>query len=83
MDAGFTIQRASLPRPGPVAYWLDLRAVAVEETRQGDGNRIRLRLTYQSFYAALDARTLEMPGASLARVTAKPGISRVRASRAA
>ncbi|GJE62540.1 hypothetical protein MPOCJGCO_4673 [Methylobacterium trifolii] len=83
VDAGFTIQRASLPRPGPVAYWLDLRAVAVEETRQGDGNRIRLRLTYQSFYAALDARTLEMPGFAVTLASEAPGISRVRASRAA
>ncbi|MFG5120443.1 nonribosomal peptide synthetase MxaA [Methylorubrum sp. POS3] len=62
VDPGFTLQRPSLPKPGPVTYWLDLRSVAVEERREGDATLIRLRLTYQSFYAALDSRTLEVPG---------------------
>lgn len=61
-DPGFALQRASLPRPGPVTYWLDLHAVAVDETISGSARRVRLRLTYQTFYAALDARTLEVPG---------------------
>ncbi|MCZ7153695.1 hypothetical protein, partial [Salmonella enterica] len=26
-DPGFTLQRPSLPKPGPVTYWLDLRDV--------------------------------------------------------
>ncbi|MFD1355586.1 nonribosomal peptide synthetase MxaA, partial [Methylorubrum suomiense] len=62
VDPGFTLQRPSLPKPGPVTYWLDLRSVAIEERREGDATLIRLRLTYQSFYAALDSRTLEVPG---------------------
>ncbi len=61
-DPDFRLQRATLPRPGPVTYWLDLRAVAVDEAPAAGGRRVRLRLTYQSFYAALDARTLEVPG---------------------
>ncbi|WP_204314077.1 hypothetical protein, partial [Klebsiella aerogenes] len=43
-------------------YWLDLREVAVEEANVGGAARTRLRLTYQNFYAALDARSLEVPG---------------------
>lgn len=62
VDKGFSVQPASLPRPGPVTYWLDLRDIKVDETQQGDANRIRLALTYQSFYAALDARVMEIPG---------------------
>ncbi|MFY9292654.1 MAG: nonribosomal peptide synthetase MxaA [Methylorubrum rhodinum] len=62
VDPGFTVQRPSLPKPGPVTYWLDLRAVTVEERREGDATLIRLRLTYQDFYAALDSRTLDVPG---------------------
>ena len=61
VDPGFALQRASLPRPGPVTYWLDLREIGVEER----GGRLRLRLTYQTFYAALDARQLEVPGFSV------------------
>ncbi|GEP07081.1 nonribosomal peptide synthetase MxaA [Methylobacterium oxalidis] len=58
VDPGFVLQAASLPSPGPVAYWLDLRAVE----RETAGTRQRLRLTYQTFYAAIDARSLEVPG---------------------
>ncbi|GJD55915.1 nonribosomal peptide synthetase MxaA [Methylobacterium dankookense] len=57
-EPGFALQAASLPRPGPVTYWLDLRSVETESA----GTRHRLRLTYQTFYAAIDARTLEVPG---------------------
>ncbi|CAO4182287.1 nonribosomal peptide synthetase MxaA [Methylorubrum populi] len=62
-DPGFSLQRPSLPKPGPVAYWLDLKEVRAEEGWAGDGSTvIRLHLTYQDFYVALDARTLEVPG---------------------
>ena len=62
VDAGFTLQRASLPQAGPLAYWLDLRDLRVEETVTGDARRVRIFLTYQNFYAALDVRGLEIPG---------------------
>jgi len=67
VDAGFTLQAASLPQPGPQAYWLDLRDLRVadlgpEKTPEGEARRVRLFLTYQNFYAALDARPLEIPG---------------------
>lgn len=62
VDAGFTLQAASLPQPGPLAYWLDLRDLRVEETVTGDARRVRIVLTYQNFYAALDVRALEIPG---------------------
>lgn len=62
-DPGFSLERPSLPKPGPVTYWLDLRDVTTEESRGADGSHvIRLRLTYQDFYVALDARALEVPG---------------------
>lgn len=69
LEPGFTVQRASLPKPGPVTYWLDLRDVAVERVPGG----IRLRLTYQTFYAALDARRLDVPGFRVALADEKPG----------
>ena len=69
LEPGTTVQQASLPRPGPVTYWLDLRDVAVERITGG----LRLRLTYQSFYAALDARRLEVPGFTVALADETPG----------
>lgn len=62
VEPGFRVQAASLPQPGALTYWLDLRAIAVSHSATGDGQRVRLALTYQNFYAALDARTLEIPG---------------------
>ncbi len=59
---GFSPQGASLPRPGPLTYWLDLTRVAVAPGPVRDGNRLwRLSLTYQTFYAALDVRRLDIP----------------------
>jgi len=69
LEPGFTVQRASLPKPGPVTYWLDLRDVAVERRPGG----LRLRLTYQTFYAALDARRLDVPGLTIALADENPG----------
>ena len=59
---GFAPQAASLPKPGPLTYWLDLGSVAVAPGPLRDGNRLwRLSLTYQTFYAALDVRRLDIP----------------------
>ncbi|WP_342791832.1 nonribosomal peptide synthetase MxaA [Methylobacterium oryzihabitans] len=59
---GFAPQAASLPKPGPLTYWLDLTAVSVAPGPARDGNRLwRLSLTYQTFYAALDVRRLDVP----------------------
>ena len=59
---GVEIERGSLPRPGPVNYWLELRAVDIDESGTAVGTRVRITLTYQAFYAALDPRSLEVPG---------------------
>ncbi|TNC14032.1 nonribosomal peptide synthetase MxaA [Methylobacterium terricola] len=59
---GFAPQAASLPKPGPLTAWLDLTRVAVAPGPVRDGNRLwRLSLTYQTFYAALDVRRLDVP----------------------
>jgi mxaA protein len=62
---GYELQRASLPKPGPVAYWLDLVRLDVSETSAGSVKHWRLHLEYQNFYAALDVRTLVIPGFAL------------------
>ncbi len=69
VDPGFTLQRASLPAPGALTYWLDLRDITVEESP----GRVRLHLTYQNFYAALDARQIAIPGFSVSLESAAAG----------
>jgi len=59
------LDAASLPRPGPVNYWLDLTGLDVDEEAAGSGTRVRITLTYQAFYSALDPRQLTIPGFTL------------------
>lgn len=63
LKPGARLETASLPRPGPVNYWLELRSINVEE--RGGGTRIGISLEYQTFYSALDPRRLTIPGFSL------------------
>ena len=58
-DEGYTLVPASLPEPGPVTYWLDLKSI---ETREAGEGRYRIDLLYQTFYAPLGPRLLEVPG---------------------
>ena len=66
LDAPFTLDPASLPQPRAVDYWLDLRRAELRDdgVREGE-QRYRLELTYQSFYAALEPKRLEIPGFTL------------------
>ncbi|KQP29687.1 nonribosomal peptide synthetase MxaA [Methylobacterium sp. Leaf104] len=69
VEPGFRLQAASLPKPGALTYWLDLRDLDATASVHGDAQRLRLGLTYQTFYAALDARALEIPGFSVTFVS--------------
>jgi mxaA protein len=60
--SGYDLRRASLPKTGPVTYWLDLVRLDVVERSGGAVNHWRLHLEYQNFYAALDVRALVIPG---------------------
>jgi len=59
---GETLDLGSLPRPGPLNYWLELTSADVVEGRDGDDKLYRLSLLYQTFYAPLDPRRLTIPG---------------------
>ena len=58
----YAIEEPSLPHPGPIVYWLDLRRIDVT-SRSGPGatTRYTLHILYQNFYDALDARPQEIP----------------------
>jgi mxaA protein len=61
LTRGTEIESASLPHPGPITYWLDLRSIDVDERRAGGDQLIALKMVYQNFYDALDARPMEIP----------------------
>jgi mxaA protein len=60
-EPGQQLDEDSLPKPGPLNRWLELRRV---EIAPGPGGR-RLELEYQVFYAPLGVRTLRIPGFTL------------------
>lgn len=64
IDAGAEdrLDPATIPRPGPLAYWLELTSISVEEREIGDRRRFVVRLGLQSFYSALEPRALDIPG---------------------
>jgi mxaA protein len=59
------LDMASLPRPGPLNYWLELSGVAHSEKSDGEDTLYTLQLSYQAFYGALDPRRLVIPGFKL------------------
>jgi mxaA protein len=62
---GDTLDMASIPRPGPLNYWLELSAADLTTSSEGDDTLYRLSLTYQTFYAPLDPRRLVIPAFKL------------------
>lgn len=66
LDPGTTLDPASLPRPGPVTYWLEILQVDLDDLgSDSDARRYRLHLRYQTFYAPLEPRMLSTPELSL------------------
>ncbi|UFZ02682.1 nonribosomal peptide synthetase MxaA [Bradyrhizobium ontarionense] len=61
VDGDASIDPASLPSPGSVAYWLDIRSVDVKQDTAGGDRRYVLTIIYQNFYDALDVRQQEIP----------------------
>ncbi len=57
----FTLDAASLPKPGRLGNAFELRSLAHESHRTADGRRHELRLEYQVFFSPTSTRTLELP----------------------
>ncbi|ETF00547.1 hypothetical protein W822_21850 [Advenella kashmirensis W13003] len=60
-----TLQQSSLPVPGSLNYWLDLRSVVVEQSGSGADTVYTLTLNYQTFYVPLDVNRREIPALDL------------------
>ncbi|WGF90375.1 nonribosomal peptide synthetase MxaA [Marinivivus vitaminiproducens] len=65
VEKPYTLGTASLPRAGALTYWLDLRDITIDVADEGDATRYRIGLDYQTFYAPLATRTLEVPSIRL------------------
>ncbi len=61
-EPGTKLDTASLPQPGPLNYWLELKSVDVSENETSEHVIYRITLAYQNFYAPLDPRRLTIPG---------------------
>jgi mxaA protein len=57
----YRLDKASVPAPGRLNYWLDLRAVDLTETGASGARHYRLRLDYQTFYVPLSPAPLTVP----------------------
>jgi len=68
--AGHAFDTETLPRPGPVNRWLELRRVWTESR---GSQALRLHLEYQVFYVPLAVKTLTIPAMTLQRTTPDGG----------
>ncbi len=64
-DADSGLIESSLPVTGELNYWLSLVNVDVEHIGDEDHCLYNLELVYQTFYAPLDVRVLEIPAINL------------------
>ncbi|WP_119168462.1 nonribosomal peptide synthetase MxaA [Algihabitans albus] len=72
LPEGHALDRSTLPRPRSVTYWLDLREVAVASVERAGGRALEITTLYQTFYAPLEPKRLEVP-AYLLRVNGPEG----------
>lgn len=67
LDAPYRLDPASLPQPRPLDYWLELKDVRVEDHGpNGSVRRYTIDVVYQTFYAPLEPKRLDIPALSLA-----------------
>jgi mxaA protein len=68
---GTTLDRQSLPIPGPLNAAIELRRIAAEQINQGQASEIRIQAEYQSFFAPEHVTQTELPGFTI-RLTSGP-----------
>jgi len=62
---GVQLQRNSLPKLGPINYWLDLTDLTVNAQPRNGGFHYEIDLLYQVFYAPLEVKMLSIPSFNL------------------
>ncbi len=61
----YRLDKASLPAPGRLNYWLYLKSVTLDEESASGKHRYRIGIDYQNFYVALQPTRLAVPGMTL------------------
>jgi len=65
LPKGYTLEPASLPHPGPLNYWLELREISHHTRRKSGQEQWQFSARYQTFYVPLEARQRRIPGYTL------------------
>lgn len=74
VQPSFRLEPSSLPAPGRLNYWLDLKAVGISEATAEGVGRYRIDLDYQNFYVPLQPTRLAVPGATISFTDGKTTI---------
>ncbi len=70
LDGAYRLDPASLPQPHALNYWLELKDVRVEDHGpDGGARRYTINLVYQTFYAPLEPKRLDIPALALSAVS--------------
>ncbi|MGR9106190.1 MAG: hypothetical protein ACU843_04575 [Gammaproteobacteria bacterium] len=62
LDRPYRLEQNSLPHPGPLGKWLELREVEATEIASDQETRYRIKLLYQIFPAIRDSEIRQIPG---------------------
>ena len=69
----FQLEKASQPVPRRLSYWLDLKSVAIDQTKEDGRTRYRMKLVYQTFYVPISPTLRILPAQTL-RFSAGPDV---------
>ena len=61
VKSGQTLDEKSLPKPGRINAWLDLRAIGIDKSSLATGPRYRIDLTYQLPNSPTEVKVVELP----------------------
>ncbi|MEO5861294.1 MAG: hypothetical protein ABIW48_02725 [Burkholderiales bacterium] len=61
VKSGYALDEKTLPKPGRLSAWLELRSVDVREIRVAAGRRFGVKMTYQLPNSPTEVRMVELP----------------------
>jgi mxaA protein len=65
VQAPYSLIQSSIPQPGDLSYWLELMDIDVSTKESDEKILYLIELNYQTFYAPLDVRSLNIPAIPL------------------